>query len=194
MNGGRTSKPITKAGLPKDARKDKKPRFMSSPLKFLEAPENPAALTRRRFLTAACAGAGIFLGHPVSRSLEGLGKFPGGPGPGTPEGLDRVPAFPLLYLPGEGTDPMHPLPPAVPGRARRDGETAGCGRTARGSIIPWSTAIPAPSTWTRWKRSPFSTCFRPAALFPSPPPAAICTASSARTGRSPGRTGGDLQF
>jgi len=45
-----------------------------SKTKFFKAPENPAALTRRRFLAAACAGAGFFLGHPVIRSVEGLGK------------------------------------------------------------------------------------------------------------------------
>ena len=108
---------------------------MSSLPIFFEAHENPAALTRRRFLAAACAGAGFFLGHPASRSLEGLGKFPEARA-GTPEGLDRVPAFPLLHLPGEGTDPMHPLPPAVPGRARRTGRLPGAGEPPGG--LPFS--------------------------------------------------------
>ncbi|HSO72981.1 MAG TPA: hypothetical protein VLR91_10120 [Thermodesulfobacteriota bacterium] len=47
---------------------------MTSAPKFFKAPEHPAALTRRRFLAAACTGAGFFLGHPICRSVDGWGK------------------------------------------------------------------------------------------------------------------------
>ena len=77
---------------------------------------------------------------------------------------------------------------SAPGTARcwtATGATAASGRTAKACTTAWFTATPAPSTWTRWRRSPSSTCCPAAARFPSPPRAATCTASSARTGKFP---------
>ncbi len=121
--------------------------------KFSKSHENPTDLTPRRFLAAACAGP-VFSWVFHSAGREKDRGYSGGPGPGAPEGLDRGTAFPYYVSLGKGQIRGTLCP-----RNAKSGP-GGLGdcqvrENRQGSIIPWSTAIPVPSTWTPWKENLF---------------------------------------